>query len=495
MNESTVVKPPVPNKAKLAVTWVASHVPASVPWLAGFYRLIIARRPIPPFSFLSRKEMLVRLIYSHAWLLRSISRFRKVPLAQPAPATRHSTDLRQPLTELLQPKSPDQRSVIFLHHSYYHFFYLAAALRRRGWHALSVSIEDPQSPNQLYYHGEDLNLWHPDRAVLKARMADLHRAVVQNFRMLHWHGETMSAIFSDNFQNTSRDVIPWDFLELKRQGVKLGHSISGCMTGQRQSDFYRASGGVCDKCVWQLDPLVCSDAKNAAVGRMLNWLCDLIACEGDWPLIFRQGSNAYWEPLTYCIDSEHWRPDLAVPPEMRIEREPGEILIMHAVGNYDTRDNAGRNIKGTPAVVGAIEKLQAEGIPARLVFKTGVPSRDMRFYQAQADIIVDQLNYGRYGATARECLALGKPTICFLNRHQPDGSISSSLGECPLVSASEETVYDVLRDLCLSPEKRASIGKASRDYALKWHCSNACAARFEDVYDRIFSGLPVRDRG
>ena len=55
-----------------------------------------------------------------------------------------------------------RRSVVFLHHSYYHFFYLARALRERGWDAVTVSLEPPDSPHAIYYHGEDINLFSPD---------------------------------------------------------------------------------------------------------------------------------------------------------------------------------------------------------------------------------------------------------------------------------------------------------------------------------------------
>ena len=40
----------------------------------------------------------------------------------------------------------------------------------------------------------------------------------------------------------------------------------------------------------------------------------------------------------------------------------------------------------------------------------------MRFYQAQADIVVDQLIYGHWGSTAVECMALGKPVVCYLDK-------------------------------------------------------------------------------
>jgi len=86
-------------------------------------------------------------------------------------------------------------------------------------------------------------------------------------------------------------------------------------------------------------------------------------------------------------------------------------------------------------------------------------------------------------------MALGIPTICRLNPEQPNGvKPSLALNECPLVDASEETVYEVLKDLVLNPKKREQIAKEGRAYAMKWHSSAACAKRFERVYDRMMAG-------
>src|SRR5438105_4953404 len=54
-----------------------------------------------------------------------------------------------------------RRSVVFLNNSYYHFYYLAQALRRRGWDAVTVSLEAPDGPQSYFYHGEDVNLYSP----------------------------------------------------------------------------------------------------------------------------------------------------------------------------------------------------------------------------------------------------------------------------------------------------------------------------------------------
>jgi glycosyltransferase involved in cell wall biosynthesis len=222
-------------------------------------------------------------------------------------------------------------------------------------------------------------------------------------------------------------------------------------------------------------------------------VADVIATEGFPALDWQASAKAFREPLTTALDPELWRPDLSVPDMYKLKRDPGELIVYHAVGNIETRARGGRNVKGTEAVLAAVERLRSEGMNVRIEFITNVPSKDVRFIQVQADVIVDQLNYGRYGATAREALMLGKPTICYIRKDEPAGAERlESIETCPLVSANEETVYAELQALLRNEARRRAIGEESRAFALKWHSAEACAERFETVYDRLLQGLPPR---
>lgn len=138
----------------------------------------------------------------------------------------------------------------------------------------------------------------------------------------------------------------------------------------------------------------------------------------------------------------------------------------------------------------AIERMTCEGIPVRPVFVTAMKNTEVRFLQVQADVIVDQLSYGRYGATAREGMMLGKPTICFINQNEPSPEdVLTSISEVPLVSATEGTIYQVLKDLLLRPDECRRIGQASREYALRWHNADACAERYEEIYDNVIGAV------
>ena len=397
---------------------------------------------------------------------------------------------------LPRPKNP-RRSVLFLHHSYYHFLYLAEALRRRGWDAFFVSILPPDSADQWLFHGEDTNLFSHDTEEFNARLHALHGIMTDRFRMVHFAGVGLMSLFPDNFGQTfgHDSPIPWDFLALKERGVKIGYTMSGCNDGIKQS-VYKKHKNNCEKCVWELRPDVCSDARNAAWGEALTAVCDLVSVEQEYGHEWRLQPFVHREPLTTALDPDLWKPDLEVPEAWRLPRADGEMIVLQGFGNRESRRAQGRDIKGSGAVIAAIDRLRAEGFNVRLEHPTTVHSRDMRFVQAQADVIVDQLILGRYGAQAREGMMLGKPTICHIDRREPQGASElACLAECPLADATEETVYPVLKRLLSSAEERERIGRASRAYAMKWHGADNVAKRFERIYDRMMAGQPLNISG
>ena len=387
-----------------------------------------------------------------------------------------------------------RRSVVFLHHSYYHFFYLARALRERGWDAVTVSLEPPDSPHAIYYHGEDINLFSPDPKRFQRNIRRFFHQALGRFELLHFAGDGHLSFFPNQFSaDEPQDIATW-----KSFGKKVAYTISGCNSGVAQSTVAAWSaldGGkvVCDKCVWQLEPDVCNDAKNLAWGQKVERFCDLIFSETIPSLDFMSSAKAIREPTSMSLDPTVWHPNLEIPDEFRLSRQPGELLVYHSVGNYELRSRNGRNIKGTAFVQDAVEKLKQEGIPVRLIFATGIKNQHVRFLQAQCDVIVDQLNYGRYGATSREAMMLGKPAICYINSHEfPPYSPPLCMKELPLIPATESTIYGVLRALLEDEERRIALSRAGRAYALKWHSAESCADRYEQIYDQLMRGETIR---
>lgn len=390
-----------------------------------------------------------------------------------------------------------KRSVVFLHQNYYHFYYLAKALRARGWDAVLVSLESANSPHANFYHGDDINLFSDDHVEFRRSIREFFAHAKKRFRLLHFSGAGQMSFFPENWKWETDDS--WDIVDWKTSGRRVAYTTTGCNDGVAQSSVMKWSstgeaGNVCQKCPWQPDPAICNDSKNLGWGRKIERNCDAFFTEGYPALDYQMGAKTVREPTTMCLDSAFWRPDLPVPNEFKIIRQPGELLVYHGVGNYEARTQNGRNIKGTPAVIEAIERLKADGIPVRLVFVTGIKSTEVRFIQVQCDVIVDQLNYGRFGSTAQEGMMLGKPTVCYINPNEPSqDDVLAYMRELPLISATEQTIYQVLKKLLLmDPEERSSISRASRLYALKWHSAEACAARYEQIYDQLMRGEKVQ---
>ncbi len=385
------------------------------------------------------------------------------------------------------PAEARRRSAIFLHNSYYHYNCLSAGLRKRGWDTVTVSCEAADSAQRQFYHGEDINLHDPDPAVMRNKIADFFRTVPERYSTLHFSGQGHASFFPENFENDNNPkLIPWDFLELRRHRVVIGYMPSGCLDGGMQSSIRELTGGLCGRCVWELRPDVCSDARSLAWNKKLAALCDWVGLECDHATPERISAKTVYGPVVTTLDPDRWHPDIEVPPDMDIGPSSGEVIVYHAVGNHDARRAAGRDIKGTGSLMNAIEALKAEGFPIRLVFAHDIPSTKVRFLQVQADIVVDQLNYGRYGANAREALMLGKATICRLSplQSRPLAPLRP-VQEAPIVDASEETITDVLRALVLDPDRRAALSRRARAFALAWHGQDACAERYERLIDRI----------
>jgi hypothetical protein len=389
------------------------------------------------------------------------------------------------------PAEPRKRSVLFVNPAYYNFLHLADALRKRGWDAVSMANRNPDDAQTKYFHGFDLNFYDPDPLAYRQRLRTWFQEAIGRFDMFHFHGIGTMSFFPDNWDDSiDLDRISWDVLEMKRRGAKIAYTLTGCHDLITQTGFGGWSPTMCPKCVFRDQPNICSDQRMAAWGWKVRQLADLICIETDPPLDYRDTPQTFREPLSFAVDPVHWHPDLArtipVPDEWHEPRDAGELLIYHSVGNYEERSRNGVNVKGTGAVIRAIDRLRGEGHPVRLLFRTDVPSIHNRWMLAQADIIVDQLNYGRYGATAREGLMLGRPVVGRMNKAEPGGIPPvRCIAESPIVDASEETVYAVLKRLVENPDERARIGEQSRAHAVQWWSKDVLAERYERVYDHL----------
>jgi len=376
-------------------------------------------------------------------------------------------------------------TVVFLHTSYYHFPLLARELRSRGWNAWSVTLGDPEDNDTLFSHEADLSIYRSNREIQDVIIDRLLFELKRKCDIVYFSGVGMMRLSQGHADlGALQPQIPFEFMSLKDAGVRIGYSSVGCNDGISQSNWHEWTGGMCNHCRYQTEPAVCSDIRNLAWGHQISMICDVIASELLPPLDYLANDSVLHVPFAFCVDEEELSPGLDIPDRLRFESNSSEVTVLHGMGNFARRTAGNADPKGTRHVIEAIESLRAEGLPIRLYFVDKVPTGDMKYVQAQADIVVDQLYFGRYGAMARECMMLGKPVVGFLkiNREEESGDTLACLDECPIVNASPETLKEVLRDLVLSPDKRAELGLRSRKFALKWHSTTAAGDQFEKVW-------------
>jgi hypothetical protein len=183
------------------------------------------------------------------------------------------------------------------------------------------------------------------------------------------------------------------------------------------------------------------------------------------------------------IDLAQWKPATAVPDEYKLSKS-NKIKILHsAFLTQSNRNWQGRNIKGSGYVKDAVEKLIEQGYECEHIYISGIPSNVMRYYQAQADIVVDQLIYGWWGSTTVEALALGKPVICYLRKEWKQNFLNTfpEYDQLPIAEASPSTIYTVLKDLVDNQQKREELGRAARKFAEKHFDPNLNMLKITEV--------------
>ena len=388
-----------------------------------------------------------------------------------------------------------RKTVLFAGQAYYNSWYLSRALRQLGWKA-DVLNWDTDPSTQIYYHGHDVKFSSAGPDELANHLEFLLRAIyaydVFHFSNAHGlcFGFLLEHAIAERF-GTHREI----FL-LKDLGKKIVYSNNGCRDGVSQTSF--ASWGevpVCSICRWRNEPTVCSDARNLEWGRFRNAVADFQCLLGGNRADFNVAPTVHEVPEFYCLDTEFWRPDLEIPEQFKLPLlPPGGVRFYHGVGHRASRtDDEGITIKSTHIYRPVIEGLRQRGYVIEMVEPTDVPNRDVRFYQAQADVFLDMLTYGFVGATAREAMMLGKPVVAYLRPEWMDSvrrEIPEYADELPIVRATPETIESVLIDLIEHRDKRHEIGRRSREFAVKWHSSEAAGRRFDEIYGRLLAGDP-----
>jgi glycosyltransferase involved in cell wall biosynthesis len=191
-----------------------------------------------------------------------------------------------------------------------------------------------------------------------------------------------------------------------------------------------------------------------------SYLTRRLAPRGPWP---------EYDVVPPAIVLRDWEPASA---------EPGVVVrVAHAPSK--------RAVKGTEAVIAAVDALRGRGAPIELDLIEGGPNREARLRYATADVIVDQLKIGWYGMFAIESMALGKPVVVHLDEEAAAETEEAFGLELPLVRADEGNLENVLAGLLEVRETLPELGRRSREYVERVHAHTSVAKRVLEIYERV----------
>lgn len=193
---------------------------------------------------------------------------------------------------------------------------------------------------------------------------------------------------------------------------------------------------------------------------------------------FQPRTDLLW-PNGLGIDSDSWKPADRV--DVADARE-SEVVIVHPTNH--------RSIKGTGYLVDAVKDLADEGLHVRLEIMEGRPNEEVRAAMADADMVGEQFIAG-YGLTGVEAMALGRPVLSNLTWLGDEFSKDTFIRECPIVSTTPETLKADVRRLAIDPELRGRLGRAGREYVLKYHSAEAVGRIWKAILRHVWLQEPV----
>lgn len=366
-----------------------------------------------------------------------------------------------------------KKSILFVRPDYHCSFFYRDEFIRQGWRA-DIFVES-NYPQNLLYSNEDI-LRPP---AIKGSSSRLKGVLNQVILFVWWHtifwkydahfyyghppilglGRILERVFPF-YELVGKDFC-WELWIAKLFGIKLIFVPTGCLDSDLKETFLTFDdGNICNNCGF-FDK--CDDRVNALGFSRIRKYFD-ISISGS----YKVSKELDFKQIKYkTINLDLWRPDLEIPSEHLLPSTPNLRILHSAYLEKSDRTWRGRNIKGSPFVLEAIERLKNEGYPVEYTYISNKPSNQMRFYQAQADIVVEQLIYGWWGSTGAETMALGKPVICYLRPSWKAFFLNThpEYEDVPIVNATTLTIYEELKKLIVDKELRERKGRESRAFA------------------------------
>jgi hypothetical protein len=185
-----------------------------------------------------------------------------------------------------------------------------------------------------------------------------------------------------------------------------------------------------------------------------------------------------WDVLpanALSIDVRLWQPTGAPGPH---DGTTGPVRVLHSPNH--------RGFKGTEFLVAAVEQLRAEGLQVELDLVEGVQNSEVRRRMQRADILAEQFIAPMYALSAVEGMACGLAVMANTGTDLVRALRRFSyLEECPVLATTIEELVPHLRRLVTDPALRHALGRAGREYVLKYHDYGTARELFGAIHAQL----------
>lgn len=169
------------------------------------------------------------------------------------------------------------------------------------------------------------------------------------------------------------------------------------------------------------------------------------------PDLLHDVPEAIWCPVT--IDADRWATTGPAGDSAR-------IVVAYAPSNG--------TLKGTAFIDPVLRRLDAEGVIAYRRVE-GVPPEAMPAVYADADIVVDQVRMGLYGAASAEAMASGAVAVAHVS-DQVRAVVRERSGlDLPVVQAVPEDLEEVVRGLAADADLRGELRRRGTEFVAAVH--------------------------
>jgi hypothetical protein len=147
-----------------------------------------------------------------------------------------------------------------------------------------------------------------------------------------------------------------------------------------------------------------------------------------------------------------------------------------------------RAAKGTPAILAALDQLRSEeGDRVRVTLVENCSQQRAQEIYRSADLVIDQLLVGWYGAVAVEAMYMGVPVACYINDDHLQLVPAAMARDLPLLRVTPATLLTQLRCFVRDREAAVDLGARGRAFAESWHDP----LRLALITEAAYRGQPI----